>query len=116
MPRTRGSESKWYPKVNKYSEKVVFEKIFLEWPNGRETKIQYYVWAACASTRAVRSHNWQVLSATFGHWYSLIKLVKGQSLILCNSKFTAACYFERTLTFTHHLLCQLLSGARNGKF
>ena len=107
MPRTRGSESKWYPKVNKYSEKAVFEKIFLEWPNGRKTKIQYYVWAACASTRAVRIHNWQVLRATLGHLYSLIKLVKGQSLILCNSKFTA-CYFERTLIFTHHLLCQLL--------
>ena len=107
MPRTRGSESKWYPKVNKYSEKAVFEKIFLEWPNGRKTKIQYYVCAACVSTRAVRIHNWQVLSATLGHLYSLIKLVKGQSLILCNSKFTA-CYFERTLMFTHHLLCQLL--------
>ena len=32
MPTTRGSESKWNPKVNKYSEKVVFEKYF--W-NGR---------------------------------------------------------------------------------
>ena len=32
---------KQFPKVNKCSEKVVFEKMFLEWPNGKYTKIQY---------------------------------------------------------------------------
>ena len=118
-PQNAEDERKWIemvPQSQQVQWKSSLWKIFLEWPNGRKTKIQYYVWAACASTRAVRIHNWQVLSATLGHLYSLIKLVKGQSLILCNSKFTAACYFERTLTFTHHLLCQLLSGACNGKF
>ena len=29
--------------------------------------------------------------------FLLIKLVKEQSLIFCNSKFTFVCYFERTL-------------------
>ena len=52
-----------------------------------------------SSTRALRIHNWQVLSATLGHCYSqyyrcvtefwLIKLVREQSLIFCNSIFTA---------------------------
>ena len=30
---------KWYPKVNKHSEKVVFLKIFLEWANGSKSFI-----------------------------------------------------------------------------
>ena len=54
-----------------------------------------------SGTRALRIHNWQLLSATLGHCYSqmnitaaslnswLIELVKEQSLIFCNSKFTA---------------------------
>ena len=53
-----------------------------------------------SSTRALRIHNWQVLSATLGHYLIpnitaesltlwLIKLVQEQSLILCNSKFTS---------------------------
>ena len=59
-----------------------------------------------SSTRALRIRNWQVLSATLGYALAkitavslnfwLIKLVKEQSLFLCNSKFTAR-YFERTL-------------------
>ena len=52
-----------------------------------------------SSTRALRFHNWQVLSASLdtaianitsvslNFW--LIKLVKEKSLIFCNSKFTA---------------------------
>ena len=52
-----------------------------------------------SGTRALRIHNWQLLSATLGHCLAnitavslnswLIKLVKEQSLIFCNSKFTA---------------------------
>ena len=52
-----------------------------------------------SSTRALGVHNWQVLSATLGYAIAnitpvslnfwLIKLVKEQSLFLCNSKFTA---------------------------
>ena len=52
-----------------------------------------------SSTRALRIHNWQVLSATLGHCYSQYyrcftelladKLVKEQSLVFFNSKFTA---------------------------
>ena len=54
-----------------------------------------------SGTRALRIHNWQLLSATLRHCYSqmnitaaslnswLIELMKEQSLIFCNSKFTA---------------------------
>ena len=51
-----------------------------------------------SSTRALLVHNWQVLRATLGHYYIitaesltfwLIKLVKEQSLILCNGKYTS---------------------------
>ena len=82
---------KWYPKVNYSTEKSIRKKFFF-W-NGRIIGKQK------PSTRALRIHNWQVLSATLGHCYSqyyrwplnfwLIKLVKEQSLIFCNSKFTA---------------------------
>ena len=51
-----------------------------------------------SSTRALRIYNWQVLSATLGYAIAnitavslnfwLIKLVKEQSLFLCNSEFT----------------------------
>ena len=71
--------------------------MFLEWSNGKQK----------SSTRALRIHNWQVLSATLGHCYSqhyavslnswLIKLVNEQSLIFCNSNIYCVCYFERTL-------------------
>ena len=48
------------PKINKCCEKVVFEKIF----HGRMVGKQK------SRTRALRVHNWQVLSATLGHGYS----------------------------------------------
>ena len=67
---------KQFPKVNKCSEKVVFEKMFLEWPNGIGTQK--------SSTRALRIQNCLVLAAnitaeSLNFW--LIKLVKEQSLI-----------------------------------
>ena len=49
-----------------------------------------------SSNQALRIHNWQVLRAMLGRCYSQhyrilaeFKLVKEQSLIFCNSKFTA---------------------------
>ena len=53
---------KWYPKVNYSTEKSVRKKFFF-W-NGRIIGKQK------PSTRALRIHNWQVLSATLGHCYS----------------------------------------------
>ena len=47
--------------VNFSTEKVFFQKFF--W-NGRMVGKQK------SSTRALRIHNWQVLSATLGHCYS----------------------------------------------
>ena len=72
----------------------------------------------------LRIHNWQVLSASLEHCCSqydtaianiiavslnfwLIKLVKEQSLIFCNSKFTGCVILKEHLIFTHHFLCQL---------
>ena len=58
-----------------------------------------------SSTRTLRIHNWQVLSASLdtaianntvvslNFW--LIKLVKEQSLIFCNSKFTACVILKK---------------------
>ena len=72
------------------------------------------------STRALRIHNWKVLSATLGHLelanitaeslnFWLIKLVKEQSLFFCIiSKFTGFVILKEHYTFTHHLLGQLL--------
>ena len=81
------------PKSTIPLKKYALKKIFMAWPNGRYTNKQK------SSTRALGIHNWQVLSATLGHCYSnitavslnfwLIKMVKEQSLIFCNSKFIA---------------------------
>ena len=84
MSKKEEVNQKWYPKVSNCS---VFRKTLV----GKRK----------SSTRASSIHNWQVLSATLGHCYSQyylsitelnfwqFKLVKEQSLILCNSKFTA---------------------------
>ena len=78
--------------LKKYSLKKFFK-------NGRMVGKQK------SSTRALRIHNWQVLSASFdtaianntvvslNFW--LIKLVKEQSLIFCNSKFTACVILKK---------------------
>ena len=65
------------------------------------------------STRALRIHNWKVLSATLGHLelanITAESLVKEQSLIFCIiSKFTGFVLLKEHYTFTHHLLGQLL--------
>ena len=84
MSKKEEVNQKWYPKVSNCS---VFRRTLV----GKRK----------SSTRASSIHTWQVLSATLGHCYSQyylsitelnfwqFKLVKEQSLILCNSKFTA---------------------------
>ena len=73
---------------------------------GGQTKIQYSS-LEYSQLASLECNAWTLLyylSITELNFWQF-KLVKEQSLILCNSKFTAK---KEDEIFTHHLLCQLL--------
>ena len=90
------------PQVNKCSEKVVFEKMFPEWPNCRKTKIQ--------DSSLAYSQLASLVSATLGHYYSHIT---AESLNFCLIKLVKKkqCFILRisTLRFTAKLFYYLVA-------